>query len=713
MGSIVELVNSTPLFGGLSGYRRSQLGQPNSSVGQPPQFRGEVSKPAADIKAPPILSSAARHNRGTNVTIPFPRVVIANELTNKGRLSPGDVAFIAKNQMGVTSHVRLNQQQQYQVTSSVSVPHASLSRLVGVDYINRGLGPANYAPGRTVLVDSINPLDDWRGLTFLQEYTIDGVVMSDDNPHYVMSSSEGNRNDQIFNMAIQGPVQLNNGYVDDNGRGVRAHYDFTAQKSAGSLALSKPEGMSRQDFIKSATPDSKRIAQMIAGPAYDQYPLQMFDRKITPLSDLFVGLVCRKITGAELNEVNEQRKSTSSDPGPFGGAVHIHVFQYVCFSSRQIYQFARKGGKPDEDMVDAYMEPGEHSGATAEPASRRRGPLDHKRKRNETHLPRKRDASTYEDSDNFLGINKNEVRNMVGAWRLGKVLDVASKRQESYMGGPVDTSFAVTLNLDVGFMDWRALRRYFSMGLVGQKLNVGGFGWDTFEARTGKFVQDYGRVMHWPTKYTIDWKKNQSATDASKIESNIPINPVITKADNRGSELYFQTEYEAGAQIQQYKDEIDNANNAVAFPSIASANGSIMAPVPGATNVQGARVASQPSPANMRPAATQSIAAAQPPVASSGEALSISNIVAQDTPTAPPEAVSEPSPSVCASAPASAPPAKPTSAASRQVTSMGDDVMASIFGSSTSAAAASTPPAPAEPPPPKATAKFPRRTRDR
>ena len=42
------------------------------------------------LKAPRILSSAARHNRATNVTIPYPRVTPADELCNKGRLSPGD-----------------------------------------------------------------------------------------------------------------------------------------------------------------------------------------------------------------------------------------------------------------------------------------------------------------------------------------------------------------------------------------------------------------------------------------------------------------------------------------------------------------------------------------------------------------------------------------------------------------------------------------------
>lgn len=76
MSTIVELVNSTPLYGGLNdGYRRSQLGQPSGTVGQPPRFRGETNTPGSDVKAPRILSSAARNNRATNVTIPYARVL--------------------------------------------------------------------------------------------------------------------------------------------------------------------------------------------------------------------------------------------------------------------------------------------------------------------------------------------------------------------------------------------------------------------------------------------------------------------------------------------------------------------------------------------------------------------------------------------------------------------------------------------------------------
>ena len=70
--TVVELVNPSDTFGGLrDGYRRAQLGQPNATVGQLPKFRGENNAPGDSVKAPKILSSAARQNQGVNVTIPY------------------------------------------------------------------------------------------------------------------------------------------------------------------------------------------------------------------------------------------------------------------------------------------------------------------------------------------------------------------------------------------------------------------------------------------------------------------------------------------------------------------------------------------------------------------------------------------------------------------------------------------------------------------
>lgn len=74
MATLVSLVDPSDTFGGLrDGYRRAQLGQPNATAGQLPKFRGETNTPGQSIKAPKILSSAARQDKGTNATIPYAR----------------------------------------------------------------------------------------------------------------------------------------------------------------------------------------------------------------------------------------------------------------------------------------------------------------------------------------------------------------------------------------------------------------------------------------------------------------------------------------------------------------------------------------------------------------------------------------------------------------------------------------------------------------
>lgn len=165
MATVVDLVQPRDTFGGLrDGYRRTQLGQPSGTVGQLPKNRGESNVPGQDIKAPKILSSAARHNRGTNATLPYARVTPADELADIGRVGPGDVLFIQRHTISMTSAVRENHKQAAQVTRSVSTPHANVQRVCGLDAMNRMLAPNNYRAERTILVNATHPADDWRRL---------------------------------------------------------------------------------------------------------------------------------------------------------------------------------------------------------------------------------------------------------------------------------------------------------------------------------------------------------------------------------------------------------------------------------------------------------------------------------------------------------------------------------------------------------------------
>jgi hypothetical protein len=241
MSNPVEASQGAPLFGGLAGYLRKAPGKPTSVPGSAPAFRGTKNTPGESVKAPAIRTSYNRGDRGTNVVIPYARVVPLEHLHDVGRVSPGDVVFAARTKL--TPFGRGMETQM---------------RLVGIDFLNRELGgrpeydrdkfSMNWQVGYNVLlgsedgaiaggraeVDASNIIvnviaDEWRRLTCLREWACDGVVLSNDQPH--AHNSSGDRDGQLFNIAIQGVCPVNNGYVDFKGSGVESsHRGMTANR---------------------------------------------------------------------------------------------------------------------------------------------------------------------------------------------------------------------------------------------------------------------------------------------------------------------------------------------------------------------------------------------------------------------------------------------------------------------------------------------------
>lgn len=91
MSDPVAASQSAALYGGASGYRRETPGNPTSIPGGLPAFRGKTNTPGSNVKAPSIRTSYNRDNRGSNITIPYSRIVPFDDLRDVGRMSPGDV----------------------------------------------------------------------------------------------------------------------------------------------------------------------------------------------------------------------------------------------------------------------------------------------------------------------------------------------------------------------------------------------------------------------------------------------------------------------------------------------------------------------------------------------------------------------------------------------------------------------------------------------
>ena len=318
MSDPVSASQGAALFGGEGGVRRPTPGRPTSVPGGMPAFRGRKNTPGSNVAAPSIRTSYNRQDRGTNVTIPYARVVPLHHLENIGRLSPGDVAFCStfrvnsnmteRGQWATYNAATGNWDPKPNVTDRI----ATLPRLVGVDWMNKMLGgrpeydfdkySEMWSVGHTVLLGSpsapvtdeagtagalvaditIDPIadniaDNWRQLTFLREWACDGVVLSNDEPG--CHNSNGDRDGQLFNICVQGRCMANNGYQDFRGEGVASEH-----RSYGA-------GVGYNDGGESHTSD---FFSHFGGSYYNSYPLQMFDRKLRPSDTVYVGLVGTK-----------------------------------------------------------------------------------------------------------------------------------------------------------------------------------------------------------------------------------------------------------------------------------------------------------------------------------------------------------------------------------------------------------------------------------
>lgn len=213
MSTPVEGVTNTPLYGGTRGVKRPAQGIPTSVPRNAPAFRGERNKPGDRVKAPAI-ETKNRNDRGTNVTIPYSRLVHWDTLKDVGRISPGDAVFTSRMRTGGPHY------------ASTTAP----TQIVGVDWMNRQLGnrtdpldpdTRKWTPGFNVLLGGDMSAektltvgdyacDNWRECSILRGWCLDGVVLSNDEPGVYHGSG---RNDaQLFNIAVQGLATVNNGY---------------------------------------------------------------------------------------------------------------------------------------------------------------------------------------------------------------------------------------------------------------------------------------------------------------------------------------------------------------------------------------------------------------------------------------------------------------------------------------------------------------------
>lgn len=539
MSNPVAGTSSAPTFGGLNGYKRPALGRPTSVPSSLPAFRGRKNQPTDAVRTPAIQASKNQHHRPTNVTIPYARICPLDHLANVGRISPGDVVFTSR--FRVAMHQVATQREQ---------------RIVGVDFLNKSLGNddrlrppgstihPNWVVGETVVLGgngggrNLGKLklddesrhdflggsvcDNWREASFLREWVCDGIVLSNDEPY--SHTSNGQRDVQLFNICVQGRTACNNGYVDFLQKGVESYHRSETGRNgytdAGEI------GPRPHDF-----------GTAIGGPYYSSYPLQMFDRRVKPLSNLFVGLVATKrpmnatIRQAllanspklKMGSIDHQKLTVADDDNIFQS---FYTFHFVYFSDRAMWQ---------SSIIVAGLQ---DKWALAEPPGKKSRPVHHD----------DRDNGTF---DQFEPCSKADYEGMVGAWRIGKVIDTAARRKDQYMGGPVDTADQVTVNVSLEWIDWRVLRRVTERDDIGAAVSGAPRWFSSIPSRDDPLNRvdvDDGRTMQWPTEYT-PLANNTILTDdqvSAKYRDNMPLD--MTTMDTL-KDVYTQATKEASTRI--------------------------------------------------------------------------------------------------------------------------------------------------------------------
>jgi len=626
----------TDTYGGLTGFKRPVAGNPARVPTNLPAFRGVPNKPGANIKTPAIKSSANHPDRKTNVCIPYARITPYEGIADIGRLQPGDVAFISKTRPGVPGYA-----------------HARETRLAGVDALNRWQGPDFwYMKNETntyryILVNPVRTGDDWRKVPSLGEWTLDGIVLSSEDRDLYKGAGASARDNELYNIAIQGPCTMNNGFIEETtlpGE-LKAHIQGQVARFTQLFAPGYMDHRVERFGTDVVTVDQRfDFAADYKGAQYHLYPLQMFDRDIRPMNELYCGLVAteykydsnetkkiatlvnvekvmreardkanvdyeREVTAYKVlvNETSEAKRALNevvyaieareadmrpvldeiegltqgfmrTNPGKARGEFVVPQYfaterdrlQLLLSDAKSTYDAKKvaydaaaqaQGTAPVRRITDeeqqandritrlrkstaiarawraksAYEKMGWVNPADGEPKANAEGePAPASfcafrwvlftsqqawRMADETEVKtwappgeppaakrHKKEELGRDPFDNETA-RKSDFRNMVGAYHIGKVLDMKAGKMPWFEGGPMETGFKVTTNVNLKWLDWRALRREYSPVDTADQFGMDLTGCDKWVSNTGnaaadaQMALDSTAVFNWPSAY--------------------------------------------------------------------------------------------------------------------------------------------------------------------------------------------------------------------
>ena len=299
--------------------------------------------------------------------------------------------------------------------------------------------------------------------------------------------------------------------------------------------------------------------KLYALPNEHIYSEQMFSRNIEPQDDLFCALVATEFepldSDAEkdikdhsdakeavkdaiengepraevvqkMNALRElltddmkkllQRKTVrdkfkdSDGNSTLGQKQSVVAFQYWLCSSARLIELASTSDNKTE-----YVEIRDHKKAINHNAGRRQDDLGEVR------------------------CNKEWLKHMVGAWRVGTVMDTKASQVPFFEGGPVETGNRVSVNVGICWMGWRELRRRYTFNPYGPQVG---------EAFRDKWMRMVARTVYDASDCTIsvDTLSRVQIRQTNHGEMEGP-KPAVDDAEDDGEQEYWPTELTAAA----------------------------------------------------------------------------------------------------------------------------------------------------------------------
>ena len=475
-------------FGGLSGYKRPVSGNPTRVPSNLPAFRGTTNTPGQAIGVPKITSSKNRNDRGTNILVPYSRITHYDEREFGGKL-PGDLAFLsayAPNTLPFNS--------KFGEGGPSGNGIYQYSRLLGLYALNTTLAELSalnrYNEYANVMLlkdreDTMKILNEWHTVPTLKEYRLDGIVLSDDQPGVKHGSSKNDLG-QLFNIAVQGPTAINNGYVTERGHTMLSRPDPTFSKMPLDVQIDEA-----RDEVEVMGDRSSRLYGL---PNEHTYSEQMFSRDIEPQDELFVALIATKFdVGAEsdiLRRHDDLRNAVLNASTVQELAIARRALRTFIESAGEDLQILLRGRSAIRQLDASKTEYGLDrpldkdtkavvafqywlcTSATLVKLNNMEGP-DRAMARNERPedvkfvTDKRKTVNTYEAK-----CNEGWLERMVGAWRVGTVLDTKATAMPYFEGGPIETGNRLKVNVCVEWMGWRELRRKYTSNPLGPQ--VGG-----------------------------------------------------------------------------------------------------------------------------------------------------------------------------------------------------------------------------------------------